>query len=529
MYGDSIDEGEKDRSNRETGDASLIVFVDNGIDIHHRSFLDDDGNTRFVGIWDRGADTEDDRAWRESDENTYNVKIGRVFRREEINNDIHSPTKSILRCARITSRHATAVASIATGSRVVDGDLESIGIAPHADILFVALGREETPGESKIIEILDFIHKFSKDQNKPAVVNFSFGYTFGTHDGTSPLEIKCDYVSEQGLIIVKSAGNERKKKSHVERMLPMVANGCLEWQVSDTFPAESKCLVLLAFSQFTNLKLRLFRPLLAGESEQARPCSPYIFEGTEGEQPFSTGDIAYYTYEDFNADNLGCHKLTITIDPGNKRSIQAGTWKLEIEFQEFSNSQMEESEKKIHAWLDCQPLNNNARGIEFTNVDSEDEKTTLTIPGTAKQVISVGSVDSISRQIDPISSLGPTRDERKQPIIAAIGTTNITVSFAGDYSRAIFSDLCNIGGGTSYAAPRVAGAISLCLSAREKQRREDNNLARITAADIKNWLFRAYTSDYTSEWREDLGYGILVDETLLLAEEARMFDPELLS
>jgi minor extracellular serine protease Vpr len=534
MFGTSTDKGEEDKSEyEETGDASLIVFVDRGIDIHHQSFRDDDGNTRFVGIWDRGANTEEDRSWRASDRNTYNVGIGRVFRREEINDDILSVnTKNILRCAREISTHATAVASIAAGSDVRDGDLHSIGMAPCADILFVALGKKEEPSESKFIEILDFIYKFSRDENKPAVVNFSFGYTVGTHDGKSSLEIECDRVSDQGLIIVKSAGNERKTKSHAERTLPMIADRYLEWRVSDTFPSESKCLVLLAFSQFANMEFRLLRPLLAEESEEERDSesSPSIFEGTPennwqdrhmtGEYHFSsTGDTAYYNYDDINLGNLGCHTLTITIDPGEKKSIQAGIWKLEISlFQEFGNSEMEESEKRINAWLDCQPSNNKGRGIEFANVGIEDEKTTLTIPGTANHVITVGSVSSATGVIDPISSLGPTRDERNQPIISAIGT-NITVALAGDFSRTTVSKLCSIGGGTSYAAPRLAGAIALCLSAREKRRREDANLNRITAADIQNWIFRAYTS----EWQDDLGYGILVDGGRLLAEEARTF------
>jgi subtilisin family serine protease len=531
MIGSPTGRGEEDKGDGETGDKALIVFVDRGIDIYHESFFDASRNTtRFVGIWDRGADTEADRSWRRSDDNTYGVNIGRVFTRQEINEEISSvTTKKNLRCSQGNSYHATAVASIAAGSPVSDGDLELTGIAPKADILFVSLGNKEIRGESKYIDILDFIYRFSEGEKKPAVVNFSFGWTFGTHDGTSLLELKCEDVSKKGLIIVTSAGNERKTKSHIERMLPMAANSCMEWQVSDEFPNESKCSVLLAFSQFSSMRFRLLKPLRAGEGEETRESSDWIYEGTaeenwlnrrmKGNYNFSTGDTVQYTYDDNNSSNPGCHTLTITIDSGKNRSIQAGIWKLEIEFKEFSNSEMEESEKKIHAWLDCDPWNNRRRGIEFRNVGIEDEKTTLTIPGTAKHVIAVGSIDSNTMKIDPISSLGPTRDERKQPVIAAIGT-NIIIALAGDYSRHRCSELFTMGGGTSYAAPRVAGAIALCLSAREKRLREGQTLNRITAADIKDWIVQA---DSQSGWADDLGYGILVDGEMLLTEEARTY------
>jgi Subtilase family len=531
MIGSPTGRGEEDKGDGETGDKALIVFVDRGIDIHHESFFDASRHTtRFVGIWDRGADTEADRSWRKSDDNTYGVNIGRVFTRQEINDEISLLTmKSILRCSRKNSRHATAVASIAAGSLVRDGDLELTGIAPEVDILFISLGSKEIPGESKFVEIFDFIHRFSEGEEKPAVVNFSLGWTFGTHDGTSTLELKCEDVSKKGLIIVKSAGNQRKTKSHIERMLPMAANSCIEWQVSDEFPTESKCSILLAFSQFNSIRFRLLRPVMTGEREENRESSDWIGESTQeenwldrhmnGKCSFSTGDTVLYTYNDFNPANLGCHTLTITINPDKNRSIQAGIWTLEVEFQEFSNSEMEESEKKIHAWLDCNPCNNSRRGVEFRNVGIEDEKTTLTIPGTAKHVIVVGNIDSSTMQINQTSSLGPTRDDRKQPIIAAIGT-NIIVALAGDYSRDRCSQLVAIPGGTSYAAPRVAGAIALCLSAREKRLSEGETLNRITAADIKDWIVQAYNQ---SGWTDDLGYGILVDGEMLLAEEARTY------
>jgi subtilisin family serine protease len=237
----------------------------------------------------------------------------------------------------------------------------------------------------------------------------------------------------------------------------------------------------------------------------------YIERGRNTIQ-FSADNEADCIYNDNDSSNQGVVTLSINIF-SRKGSIQRGTWKLEVILNEFSNDEMEDSEKFIHAWLDCKPVNNEQRRIEFRNVSDEDKKTTLTIPGTARYIITVGNVDS-NNYSDILSSLGPTRDDRNQPIVAANGN-NVTVALSGDYSRRQHSTLFVLPGGTSYSAPRVAGAIALCLSAREK-RTEDRNIPRITADDIQQWIINAYDST----WQEDIGYGILVDGEKLLIEEA---------
>jgi minor extracellular serine protease Vpr len=252
----SVSKEEVDETFSERGDAAVIAFVDSSIDIYHSSFLNDSRETRFAAIWDRDANTREDEEWRHSTNNTYRVKVGRIFTRteinEEINNVISGQERRILRqCSRQTTQHGTAVASIATSSFVQYEDgLELTGIAPESDILFVGTSRQENEGELKYIEILDFIQNFAEEEKKPVVVNFSFGYSLGMHDGTSPLEVKCDEYSANGLIIVNSAGNERMRKSHIKRR---VENGFIEWDISSEFVG-SQCSVLLVFSQFSILQ-----------------------------------------------------------------------------------------------------------------------------------------------------------------------------------------------------------------------------------------------------------------------------------
>jgi hypothetical protein len=40
---------------KETGDSALIAIIDDGIDVLHKAFLDANGNSRIVGVWDQTA------------------------------------------------------------------------------------------------------------------------------------------------------------------------------------------------------------------------------------------------------------------------------------------------------------------------------------------------------------------------------------------------------------------------------------------------------------------------------------------
>ncbi|MCF7810017.1 S8 family serine peptidase [bacterium] len=135
--------------------------------------------------------------------------------------------------------------------------------------------------------------------------------------------------------------------------------------------------------------------------------------------------------------------------------------------------------------------NGGADGVDFTLFTSHDlgYKTvegSITIPGLSENDFAVGAVyqdgwESENPTLQSFSSGGPTYDNRIKPDIS--GTDGVS-SFI--YEREFF--------GTSAAAPSVAGAAALVLSAQD-----------MTNAELWNWL-TAHAED-RGERGQDNGYG----------------------
>jgi subtilisin family serine protease len=157
----------------------------------------------------------------------------------------------------------------------------------------------------------------------------------------------------------------------------------------------------------------------------------------------------------------------------------------------------------MHGWMELNPH----RIAAFTTFANDE--VTLTVPGTAPDVITVGAtkIDDLMIPFEN-SSLGPTRGRLgcEKPVIMAPGV-GIRTAKAGS------SDLLDDQGvsGTSYAAPHVAGAIALMLSARVSSNAPQLNTSQIQVA------LRRSAKHYTGRWSGTTGYGEL-DVAALLGE-----------
>jgi endonuclease G len=139
---------------------------------------------------------------------------------------------------------------------------------------------------------------------------------------------------------------------------------------------------------------------------------------------------------------------------------------------------------------------------------------TVTIPGTATDVITVGA---IAAQVDnagqavieegPFSSYGPTRDGRCKPELTAPGV-GISAARAGTADEAVPRD------GTSMAAPHVTGAIALLLSRAAKAQAATGRPIPGANQIAKALTVRAAYSN--ARWTPGGGFGV-VDVTALLA------------
>jgi subtilisin family serine protease len=444
---------------QDRGRGVIIGLIDSGIDFRHPSFQNADGSSRILAIWDQNLKPVDG----ESSPEPY--KYGVVYSKGEITDAIRSEHPKVnVRHSDHGPFHGTRVAGIAAGSghpaEPPDDVVKYVGMAPNADIVVVANTRaeEHNPGtlgdSADTFDAVKFILDLAAREGKPVVINHSHGDNIGPHDGTSLLEVGIDQlITGPGKVMTKSAGNEGDTGHHAQgkfkdnkpHRVPIdVAAGSTELVMDFWYPHDDR------------LELRIVSP--GGDDHR--------FPSTDDDHfRFSNGNIAFvFTDEDdaVNHDN----RIFVVLQDGDKRSIEAGKWSFELN-----------GTGSWHGWMQRDSLA--TFGEEFVSPMG-----TISIPGTAKNVISVGAyvnegVFTADRagELADFSSCGPTRDGRQAPTLAAPGD-EITSPMP---DPAVFGAMK----GTSMSAPLVAGAAALMLQINKQ----------LTAEQVREILVRTARRD----------------------------------
>ncbi len=479
----------------EKGDKALIAIIDEDIDVLHEAFRDAQGQTRILAVWDQTDPTGSSPYL-----GTGTVPFGTEHTLADINHYIANPASLPpgLRRKRVLDGHGTHVASIAAG-RAVPGSQFAGGVAPEAHIIVVIPDLQVNPQHpyslgysTSHVAALRYIDNLAEKYGLPVVVNVSQGMNAGAHDGTSVLEAAFDMFTEGGHLpgraVVKSAGNERKKKRHAALRIAKQTLDTLEWHISPE--DEGPDVVELWLKSCDEMTFRLLDPSGATSPLVGRlhPSQRGVFPGGNG---------FHLTYHQYYRDN-GDSRLLITIDPGHVHYIQSGRWMLEMVSEEVKST------GEIQAWIECDPY----RPMYFVNHISEEM--TVSIPGTAHTVICVGSIaPSTPFRVAPYSAFGPTRDGREKPELTAPGE-HIWAAQGNTLTGTVSKR------GTSQAAPHVSGAIALLFSSWEKYRANIPNVEQLNAAQIRAAISQM-TQNYNGNWYQGMGFGSLDVEALLKA------------
>jgi subtilisin family serine protease len=466
----------------EKGDRALVAIVDDGIDVLHRAFADAAGASRIVGIWDQRDKTGP--APTGFDFGTYYTKAD-VARLVAANPDPAAATFTVpASLGRNTDGHGTHVASIAAGRATA---AFAGGVAPEASILVVITAGGERTGYSHAhIAALTFVDQFASALGMPVVVNVSQGMNAGAHDGRSALEVAFDEFSKggrtPGRVVVKSAGNERDKRGHARVTLMPDSVEELRWtrQMDPLWPQDR---LELWWDSANEFRFRLAAP--SGEcSDWVDGATPDLSGRLKGGGPFRMQFVKRHVD---NGDSL------LSVDIGSGATlIAAGEWKLQIQSVKVV------VEGDIHAWFE-------RGGTAPSEFADHSQDMTLSIPGTANNVITVGAVDASKPiVVGGFSSYGPTRDGRNKPEVVAPGMS-VRAARGGTFDDVIVMN------GTSMAAPHVTGAVALLLSKTARA-----NQPCPTATQIASAL-RQKTLNYNGRWDRGQGFGVIDVAALLNA------------
>lgn len=405
-----------------SGRGVLIGIVDSGIDIFHPDFRNEDGTTRIRELWDQSI----------PDETNSGYNRGRIFTSEEINRAIAENDRSFP--SRDLSGHGTHVAGIAAGNGRASNGRQK-GVAPESELLIVKLGNAFPDGFPRTTELMlgmDYCVKKAIEWQMPLALNISFGNSYGSHDGTSLLETYIDNLSNIGrTTIAIGSGNEGNKGRHTSGRLSDSGTSQIELIISGS---ETSLNLQIWKNYVDSFQIRLVAPsgadvILTGFSSGAYEN---VLDSTRllwyfgSPSPYSVSQEIY---------------LEMIPTAGNSY-IQSGVWKIQLTPESIVDG-------TYQMWLPSGNSINPATSFLVPTVS-----TTLTIPSTASNPITVAAYNSDTDGFASFSGQGYTGLSLPKPDIAAPGVDILSTAPGGGYTNNT---------GTSMATPFVTGSAALLM------------------------------------------------------------------
>ena len=384
-----------------------VAIIDSGIDIMHPDFIDEDGDTKLVGIWDQTI----------SGNPPSNYNIGTFFSREDINAYVAGNENFF---SQDISGHGTAVAGIIAAC------------TPLADLLIIKLDTKDVDQVDTInlMQGIDFAVRYSIEYNLPMVINLSFGNNSGDHSGNSVLERYIDTVTGLSRITFSvGSGNDAASGRHVQ-----INMGNESWYRREFLINEGEKGISIEIWRNTGDIVDIF--LTTPSGDMVGPFNDY-------------SQLMVYNVNDMDIRVLNNGPTPINVNLETYISIiplndyiDSGTWVLSFNPKKIING-------RVDVWL---PVEGS------TNTDlfflSPTETTTLTIPSTARNVITVGAYDSNTMSYAAFSGRGFNENGLVKPDLVAPGVNIDTARVGGGYE---------IVSGTSFATPFVSSGAAMLM------------------------------------------------------------------
>ncbi len=492
-----------------------IIDVD-GFDFSHDEFLDENGKTRFVGIWDQGGSGH-----RPAPSIRGAASYGSELTRDHLNRAIElsgqhglAPYHIEPQSSIVSGSHGTHVASIAAGKS---------GVCPQADIAAVLidlpekdLERSRTFSDStRIADGIAYllqIQQQNPDRYEAISINISLGTNGHAHDGTSLASRWIDSeLGDQGRCICIAAGNAGQDKPETVDDLGFIVgrihtSGKLDAagltrdihiQVAG-FPIEdiSENEIEIWYAPQDRINVSVRPPNGGKWSQIVKPGDAMHQEIAHNAAGDELGTAISITSEIYRLEN-GHNRISVFLTPrGLNSSVEPGVWTIRLHAIEIRDG-------RYDGWIERDdPIP--VHGItpqqlwhypSFFSGESNVDRTSISTLACTRTAISVANVDDRAEKIAVSSSQGPTRDGQLKPELGAPGTRIVAANGFHPTEQLVAMT------GTSMASPYVAGVAALMMAVEPK----------LTPAQIRGMMVRTARplpgANY--DWRDDAGFGLI--------------------
>ena len=464
---------------RLTGQGVTVAIIDTGIDYLNDEFIKVNGETKIEYIWDQTIASDEQNAKNQE------VPFGILYSKGEIQQAINafkagnSPYDIVKTVDEIG--HGTNMAGIigAIGKRT---NLK--GIVPDCDFIIVKLIETlsfkkfyniEIPvyDEVSIFPALEFLYRYSLNNNKPLIIYFPLGSNLGNHKGNGLLEQYMDFISRNsGIAIVTGSGNQGTSETHASGVITQInEERTLQLYIS---PEQKFTVVEIWIDTPNIMSLTIISP--SGESTEtiiaeinALKTYSFVFENTSTK-------INYYIPEENTGDEL------IRIRFFN---LKEGVWRFKLTGRAILDG-------KFNAWIP--QLGLSVGGSKFI---SSDPYGTIMNPSTSSYIITAAAYNQNNNTILSYSGISLLDDYIDKIDVAAGGVNALTT--APNNQTAVVN-------GTSVSAAVLAGACAMLF----QWGIVEGNYPNIYSQTLKTYISRGVVQRSGDSYpNPQWGYGML--------------------
>lgn len=404
------------------GRDTIIAIIDSGIDYLHPDFIDDEGKSRIISLWDQGSIRGNPPE---------GLTFGSEFTNEDINKAIseNDPTLSV---------DNVGTGTLAAGITSGNGRLNPLykGVAPESKLVVVKLREyKDTYAKGKInysnsdfLAAVKYVTGVGDKENKPLIINLTVGAMSSSVANTNILEV-FNELSRAGVFVVSGAGNEGNTDIHYSgKFNDLNSVDDVIIQIGE----QNNIDIVMNTVGPNKISAMLISP--AGESGYVIRYSP--------DDPIYTGEFnlentSYSMQYIFPYISSGAQRLEIKL-----KNVKPGVWTLRLIPEKITSGE-----------YDVYLPNKNIIA-EDTRFLDPNTVATLTKYGAGSNIITVGTYNDKTNSMWLGSSKGPIRGRGIKPDIVAPGVDIISTYVGRTY---------NTGTGTGVSSSIVAGVVALLV------------------------------------------------------------------